>query len=73
MQKKQKQLSNYPVWFDGTNINERLLQSRPIQMVLWTIPSVRTYRKNGQINLVRMYVVIQCKLHIIYFSGWLSK
>lgn len=22
MQKKQKQLSNYPVWFDGTNINE---------------------------------------------------
>lgn len=28
-----------------------------------------TYRKNGQINLVRMYVVIQCKLHIIYFSG----
>ena len=32
-----------------------------------------TYRKNGQINLVRMYVVIQCKLHIIYFSGWLSK
>ena len=24
-------------------------------------------------NLVRMYIVIQCKLHIIYFSGWLSK
>ena len=22
MQKQQKQLSNYPVWFDGTNINE---------------------------------------------------
>ena len=22
MQKKQKQLSNYTVWFDGTNINE---------------------------------------------------
>ena len=24
-------------------------------------------------NLVRMYIVIQCKLHIIYFSGWLSE
>ena len=24
-------------------------------------------------NLVHMYIVIQCKLHIIYFSGWLSE
>ena len=50
----------------------KLLQSR---LYRWFMDdsSVRTYRKNGQINLVRMYVVIQCKLHIIYFSGWLSK
>ena len=31
---------------------------------------VRTERMD---NTVRMYVVIQCKLHIIYFSGWLSE
>ena len=34
-----------------------------------TVPDERM----DKLNLVRMYVVIQCKLHIIYFSGWLSK
>ena len=38
-----------------------------------TVPGLCTRRTWRQINLVRMYVVIQCKLHIIYFSGWLSK
>ena len=33
---------------------------------------VRTKRMD-KLNLVRMYIVIQCKLHIIYFSGWLSE
>jgi len=53
MQKKQKQLSNYPVWFDGTNINEaafceEFLHTHKILFASGTFTEV--FPRNGELS-----------------------